>query len=298
MMTFHIAPWVLPILGSALMLGIYDITKKQAVKDNSVLPVLFWATMIGSIFFLLLTLIRGNFVSCFMQYETAFFPVLLKSVIVGSSWICIYYAMRELPISIGAPIGATSPLWVFIGGFFLYHEVPNLWQGIAMFLIFAGYYLFSILGKLEGFSLKNLKGIPLILLGTIITACSALYDKYLLGVIRIPPDTVQFWFSIDIIFVLGLAVLIRQKNFGERHTFRWTLAIPLTGVLMALADICYFYAVSLPDTPISMLSLLRRSNCIVAFVAGSIWFHERNQWKKAVALVLVLLGVAMLTLFK
>ena len=149
-----------------------------------------------------------------------------------------------------------------------------------------------------GFSLKNLKGIPLILLGTIITACSALYDKYLLGVIRIPPDTVQFWFSIDIIAVLGLAVLIRQKNFGERHTFRWTLAIPLTGVLMALADIFYFYAVSLPDTPISMLSLLRRSNCIVAFVAGSIWFHERNQWKKAIALVLVLLGVVMLTLFK
>ena len=55
MMTFHIAPWVLPILGSALMLGIYDISKKQAVKDNSVLPALFWSTTIGSIFFLLLT---------------------------------------------------------------------------------------------------------------------------------------------------------------------------------------------------------------------------------------------------
>ena len=135
-------------------------------------------------------------------------------------------------------------------------------------------------------------------LGTIITACSALYDKYLLGVMRVPPDTVQFWFSIDIMFVLGLAVLIRQRSFGERHAFRWSLAIPLTGILMALADICYFYAVSLPDTPISMLSLLRRSNCIVAFIAGSIWFKEQNQGKKAIALVLVLLGVAMLTLFK
>ncbi len=297
-MTFYIAPWVLPILGSALMLGIYDITKKQAVKDNSVLPVLFWATAIGSIFFLLLTLIRGNFISCFMQYETAFFPVLLKSLIVGSSWICVYYAIRELPISIGAPIRATSPLWVFIGGFFLYQEVPNFRQGIAMLLIFSGYYLFSVLGKLEGFSLKNLKGIPLILLGTVIAACSALYDKYLLGVIKIPPDTVQFWFSIDIIFVLGLAVLIRQKSFGKKRAFHWSAAIPLTGILMALADICYFYAVSLPDTPISMLSLLRRSNCIVAFVAGSIWFKEQNQGKKAIALVLVLLGVAMLTLFK
>lgn len=299
-MTFHIAPWVLPILGSALMLGIYDISKKQAVKNNSVLPVLFWATTIGSVFYLLLSLLRGDFAACFMQYETAFFPVLLKSVIVGSSWICIYYAMRELPISIGAPIGATSPLWVFIGGFFLYNEVPNIWQAIAMLLIFAGYYLFSVLGKLEGFSLQNLKGIPLILLGTIITACSALYDKYLMGEqnLNLPPETVQFWFSIDIIFVLGLAVLIRKRSFGEHHAFHWSLAIPLTGVLMALADICYFYAVSMPDTPISMLSLLRRSNCIVAFIAGSIWFKEQNQAKKAVALVLVLIGVAMLTLFK
>lgn len=169
-----------------------------------------------------------------------------------------------------------------------------------MFLIFAGYYLFSVLGKLEGFSIKNLKGIPLILLGTMITASSALYDKYLMGAntLDLPPDTVQFWFSIDIIFILGLAVLIRNRGFDKQHKFRWSIAIPLTGILMALADIFYFYAVSLPDTPISMLSLLRRSNCIVAFVAGSIWFKEQNQAKKAIALVLVLIGVAMLTLFK
>ena len=49
MPTFSIPQWFLPILGSALGLGFYDICKKHAVRDNSVMPVLFFATLTGSL---------------------------------------------------------------------------------------------------------------------------------------------------------------------------------------------------------------------------------------------------------
>jgi hypothetical protein len=44
--------WYIPTIISALGLGLYDICKKHAVKENSVMPVLFLATLSGTVFFL------------------------------------------------------------------------------------------------------------------------------------------------------------------------------------------------------------------------------------------------------
>ena len=55
------AEWVLPILGSALVLGVYDVFKKHAVRENSVMPVLFLATLSGTLFFMLLTGVKCFF---------------------------------------------------------------------------------------------------------------------------------------------------------------------------------------------------------------------------------------------
>lgn len=292
---------LLPILGSALILGIYDITKKSAVKDNSVMPALFYATLCGSVFFLMIALYRGNFLSLWqMGLDRKFFlAIFLKSMIVSASWICVYYAMRDLPISIAVPIRASSPLWVFFGSLILYHEIPTLLQGAAMFLIFSGYYLFSVFGKLEGITFRHSKGLYLILLGTLIGAGSALYDKLLLGKMKYPHDAVQFWFSIDLVLILGAAYFIRSILFRKsapRRIFQWRWSIPVTGILLIGADFLYFYALSIPDTPISILSLVRRSNCIISFAVGSIWFHEVNKRKKACALALILLGIVLLAL--
>ena len=42
--------WLWMTLGSALMLGIYDVFKKQALKNNSVLWVLLAATALSTLF--------------------------------------------------------------------------------------------------------------------------------------------------------------------------------------------------------------------------------------------------------
>ncbi len=296
-MNCEVSAWLFPILGSALLLGIYDIAKKQAVKENAVMPALFWATFTGSTCFLLLCLARGHFSDLWLTGRIIWFPVLIKAMIVSASWTCIYYAMRELPISIASPIRASSPLGVFIGGLLIYGEIPTPLQGFAMLLIFSGYYLFSVFGKLEGFSFRNCRGIHLIFLGTVCGVGAALYDKYLLGVQKYHFEAVQFWFSIFLVAVIGCGCLIRYTFF--RHTartipFRFRWSIPLTGILLICADYLYFFALSQPDTQVSILSLVRRSNCIVSFVAGSIFFHERNKLKKAVAMTVILLGILLL----
>ncbi len=288
--------WVMPILGSALLLGVYDVCKKAAVKENSVMPVLFYATLCGTLFFCAVTALSGQLEEAVFCPLPAAAMLFAKALLVGASWVCVYYAMRELPISIAAPIRATAPLWTFAGSLILYHEFPSFQQAAAMLLIFAGYYAFSVLGKKEDGNFLHSRGLWLIVAGTLLGAASALYDKFLLGVANIPRLTVQFHFSVDLIIILGAAYFIRANFFGQKHKFYWRWSIFFTGILLILADYLYFYALSVPEVRISILSLVRRCNCIVSFGIGCYYFREVNIWKKAVALIFILAGVAWLLL--
>lgn len=294
---FNLPQWFLPILASALGLGFYDICKKQAVRNNPIMPVLFLATLCGSTLFVAATAITGSFTTAIVTTPRQWFLILAKTILVASSWTCVYYAMRELPISIASPIRASAPLWTVIGGVLLFQEIPSPLQGVGMAAIFVGYYLFSIFGKLEGISFTRNKGIHFIILGTILGAASALYDKYLLGVVKIPRETLQLWFSIDLVFTLGIAYLIKKCwSKTQKYPFMWRWSIPLTGILLIVADYLYFYALSLPEVQISILSLIRRCNCIVTFALGVWFFKETHIKQKAFALALILLGIILLAL--
>ena len=288
--------WLAPILASAFALGFYDLCKKHAVHDNSVMPVLFWATVCGSAVFLTGATVTGHLLEFASCTGRQWLLLALKSLLVSSSWICVYYAMRELPISIASPVRATAPLWTFIGSLFLYHEIPSWLHGVGMLAIFSGYYIFSVIGKMEGITFRRHRGVHLIMMGTLLGAASALYDKYLLGVLHIPRNTVQFWFSVDLVFILGAAYWIRKTFFADGRPFHWRWSILFTGVLLIVADYLYFYAVSLPDTQISILSLVRRCNCIVTFAVGCIYFRDANVKHKAMALGLILFGIILLAM--
>lgn len=297
-MVSSIPAWLPLILLSAIGLGFYDLCKKHAVRDNPIMPVLFLTTLCGSLFFVLGTVAAGQLgavLDCSPRY---WFLIFAKSLLVAASWNCVYYAMRELPISIVAPIRATAPLWTFLGSLFLFHEIPTVWQGVAMLVIFAGYYLFSVIGKQEGISFLHHRGAHMVLLGTLLGSISALYDKYLLGTVGMPRVLMQFHFSVDLVAILGVAWLVRACLRKSSRTFAWRWSIPLTGILLIAADWLYFYALSLPDTQISILSLLRRCSCVVTFALGSVYFRDKNVKVKAAALAAILTGVVLLALFK
>ena len=261
------------------------------------MPTLFFATLSGFIFLFLISCLQGDLPGFFTQDFKFHLRLLAKSALVASSWICVYYAMRDLPVSITSPIRASAPIWTLAGAILLYGEIPTLWQGAAMLFIFLGYYIFSVIGKLEGIHFTRSKGIYLIMLGTLIGSVCALYDKYLLGVLEYDRKALQFWFAAYLILILGMAWLLRT-GFGHKHPFQWKWSIPVTGIVLILADWLYFYAVSVPEIQISILSLVRRSNCIVTFAIGGIFFHDKNLLKKAIPLALILIGIILLALDK
>ena len=81
--------WFLPTVGSALGLGVYDICKKHAVRDNSVMPVLFLATLTGSTVFVIATAAFGRLAEAAICSLHVWWLLLAKAVLVGASWTTV-----------------------------------------------------------------------------------------------------------------------------------------------------------------------------------------------------------------
>ena len=282
--------WLGWILTSCVVLALYDLCKKASVKGNSVFPTLFISTLSGFAAVTATLLFRGGFAAAVDVPKAHVGLLLVKSLIVGASWTSTYFALRTLPITSAAPIRATGPLWTLLGAVLLFSEVPTLLQGVGMFLVLVGCWLFSLSAKHEGVNVWRDRSIFFAFLGALLGSCSALYDKHLLHEVGIPTGTVLWWFMGGMCVIYGIAALIDRKGFE----WRWT--IPLVGILLAVSDACYFNAVSVPDAKISILSMVRRTSVVIVFFVGGAVFHETNIRRKAFALAAILAGVILLCL--
>lgn len=293
--------WIIPAFISASLLGLYDVFKKISLSGNAVLPVLFL-----NIFFCCLLLSPVVILSCFFPdtlRNTAFFLssippsdhalLLLKAVIVLSSWTFAYFAIKHLPLTIASPIKATQPVLTLTGAVCLFGERLNLWQWAGISLAIVSLYLLSWNGKREGIRFSRNKWILFMVLAILSGALSGLYDKFLLT--RIDRMNVQIWFNFYQLLLMGGIVLLLWYP-GRKHTtpFRWKWSIPFISLFLVLADFAYFYALSRTDAMISVISLVRRSGVIVTFVAGAILFREKNLKAKFIDLVLVITGMLLI----
>jgi transporter family protein len=288
--------WIPLVVASAACLGLYDVAKKHAVRENAVMPVLFWATAAGSAAFVLAIWLSGSGAAVTAVSPADFGRIFLKTLLVSGSWVLAYYAMRALPITIMSPIRASAPLWTLAGAILLFGERPGGWQTAGIATVLTGYFLFSWVGKKEGIRFERHAGVLMAFAATLLGAASALYDKYLLQSCRIPQDTVQFWFCVDLVAVLGLGWWVQRAARLQRTPFRWRWSIVAVGLLLVGADWLYFKAVSGQGVPISIVSLIRRSNVLLSFTVGSIVFRDAFILPKAGALAVILAGVAILCL--
>jgi len=295
--------WLSLAFLSAFLLGIYEICKKVSLNNNAVIPVLFLNTFFSSLIFVPFVIISYCFPD--ILQDTLFYVpkvsiethgrVFLKSIIVLSSWIFAYFATKHLPLTIIGPIKATQPVMVLLGALLIFSERLNLFQWIGVLLSITSFYLLSIAGKKEGINFKKDKWIFFMVLSVITGAASGLYDKHLMK--DLDPMTVQVWFNFYQFPIMLTTLLAVWFPYRHRTTpFRWHWTIPFISVFLAIADFVYFYALSDPDSLISIVSMIRRSNVVVTFIFGAFVYREKNLKGKAVDLVLVLLGMYFLYL--
>ena len=290
--------WMVWLLASATVLAVYDLLKKESVRNNAVLPVLIISTAAGAAAFVSSLAafghLRGAFAAC---DSTVVLLSIAKTVIVGTSWILTFLALRTLPITIATPIRASAPALVILIAFFLYGEHPSAMQWCGMSLVFVGFFAFSWAGKAEGVDFLRNKAVYFAVGGMILSACSALFDKYVFQVAAAPKESVQLLFQLfNFVYYVAIWSVGRLVYSSSGTPFVWRKTIPFVGIALALADWLYFRALADPEALISVGSLLRRFSVVITFFIGAFIFREHNLKRKTIALALVLAGTMILCL--
>ncbi len=311
--------WVVLAFVSALCLGFYDISKKVALRDGSVVDVLTASILISSCI-LLIPLLLSRLAPTLMS-ETAFFvPTLdlrghlltvLKSVIVLSSWLCAYLALKHLPISVVSPWQATRPMWTLIGAMLIFGERLNPWQWTGVVLAIGSIFLFQL--SSSDFRHSTLSRPRLrsnyylaLALAIIIGAGSGLYDKYIMRLYD--HNAVQVYYTLyQAVMMLVFCHIHHRRHPSSlsRPFFRLStsdfrlstlLPIVLISVFLVISDNVYMLALQDPDSMIAVVSTIRRGGTVIGFAYGLIFLKEKDPYKKVLCMLGILAGLICLAL--
>lgn len=290
--------WVVASLVSALFLGFYDLCIKHSVRENAVLPVLFFANLCSAVVWLALMGLHSaapaSFPGTFAVAPLTWVQhgqLLLKSVIVASSWVCSYFAVKHLPMSLAAPIRATGPIWTLMGALLLLRERPSWLELLGVVVTLGSFVGLSFAGRREGIHFHRNKWIGWLCAGTLLGGISGLYDKFLLGRMGFTASTVQAWFSIYLALLFLPLAIGWKLRLWQRHEFHWRWTILGVSFALLLADFIYFSALQNPEAMVSIVSSLRRGSMLVAFAGGLLLFKETNGRQKLPAVIGILLGI-------
>ena len=296
--------WVGAAFISAFLLGLYDVAKKRSLGGNAVIPVLLLNTLFATLLFLPVILdaelgwgvFDGTAFDSMRGTVGDHLLVALKSAITLSSWLCGYYAIKHLPLTIVGPVNAMRPVVVLMGATLLFGERLNLWQWGGVLLTILSLYLLSRSGKRESIDLRSNRYVWALFLAMLLGAVSGLYDKYIISAHALHPLFVQSWFGVYQLAMMTIVacVLWLPRRGEERFVWRWT--IPLITLFVSCADFFYYHALDCEGAMIAVVSMIRRSSVIVTFVCGVLLFGERNVRSKVIDLVLILIAMVLLAI--
>ncbi len=300
--------WVVLSLVSAVLLGFYDIFKKQTVVNNAIIPVLFYSTLISGLLFLPLVLLsRFNpvlFEGGFMQklyiepltWQQHLF-IMGKTALILASWMFSYSAMKHLPITVVGPVNQLRPAISVVLLFLIFQEKLSVLQWVGVVLAIVSFYLMNRSGKLEGIQFRSNKWVYMLLGSAILVALSGVYDKFLLSYIAKPmsPTTIQAWYTIYDFLMMAVLYLLIWLPKRKENPFEWRWGIVAMAVFVTVADVIYLTGLKQEAAVVVLIPLILYGvRLVVSFVYGIFGFKEVNIRSKIIPLLMVLAALVCL----
>ncbi len=277
--------WLYLALGSALLLGLYDIVKKKASERNGVLQILLVATALSTIFL-------SPWLFRYPMGLHEHLLLLVKAVIVTSSWISGMIALKLLPITTVSTLKATRPFFVVLFSIVLFGEQLNLYQWAGVAVAFIALMLLSRSSQQEGVTFRSNRGLVAMAVSIVTGVISALYDKHIIT--SFEPLMVQSWANFYITVLLAICIVVCTASGRIKKSFNWDWALVVIAVFITGADALYFFAIKQDGALLSVVSLLRRCSVLVTFTVGALFFKEKNLKRKALNILTLMVGMALL----
>lgn len=293
--------WLWAAVGSAILLGFYDVFKKEASTQNGVLHILLHATALSTLFlmpFILSSLLGwgiGDGTVFEMQRGTPYehLLVFIKAIIVSLSWITGLMGLKNLPITTAGTIKASRPVFVLLGSILFFGERLNLWQWVAIVVALFALWLLGHTSKKEGVDFARNKWIFCMWVAVVTGVISAMMDKHLMSSLK--PMFVQSWCNFYIVVIMAIIVLAGRFGHSKYYQpYHHDWAIWLIAIFVTASDFLYFLSLSSSGSMLSVVSMLRRSSVIITFICGALFFKEKNLRSKGIAMVILLIAMAIL----
>ncbi|MCR5249419.1 MAG: DMT family transporter [Lachnospiraceae bacterium] len=301
--------WMLLTLFYGVVKGLREIVKKKSLEKSTVTEVLFFYTLIG---FCILLPDVGEVTIMAPKF---FALVALKSFVIFVAWLCGFRAIKEIPVSLYGLLDLSRVLFAMLLGVLLLKEVLSTGQIIGMCLVALGLAALRFEDKVHALlqggkraeeeerreagagspagAEKEKKGhlwifVTLSFLSAFLNAVSGTMDKILTK--EISSADLQFWYMLFLLLFYALYILCRKVRINWKQTAKngwiWILSI-----LFILADRALFVANSIPDSRVTVMTLIKQSGCIVTILGGRLVFKEKGIGYKLCCAAVIIAGI-------
>lgn len=296
--------WILLVLFYGLMKGAREITKKLAMTKNTVMEVLVIYTVISFIF--VIPLVPFAFGMDFRFYCL----IALKSFAIFVAWICGFYSLKKLPVSIYGILDLSRVLFATASGVIFLHETLRINQVVGLSIVCAGLLLLRFkplfLQRLLRVETEQLVSrdsqdsratvfyVILSFINCILNAFSGLLDKILLK--DITPNQLQFWFVFFLLVYYLIYIFARRIKISPavwKNGWVWLMA-----VMLIIGDKALFIANADPQSRITVMTLIKQSACLVTIAGGKFVFKEKNTSYKIFCAAVIISGIVLGVAFR
>lgn len=277
--------WILLVLVYGLLKGTREIVKKKSLARSSVIEVLFFYTLFA--FLLVVPDVKNA-----MGVDVTMLPwVAVKSFVIFVAWILSFKAIKKMPISLYGILDLSRVLFATILGILVMKEETSPGQLTGLVLVAVG---LLMLKKKKGEPEKVERRIVIFaLLSCMLNAVSGLFDKILTK--SITSAQLQFWYMLFLVlFYLIYFIFDKAKvDIKKSVTNYW---IWILAILFVIADRALFVANSMPESKITIMTLIKQSGCLVTILAGKFIYKEKNIGYKLVCAAVIVIGIVVAVL--
>ncbi|MCQ2588687.1 MAG: EamA family transporter [Treponema sp.] len=293
--------WMLLVLVYGLLKGSREIAKKLAMNKNSVMEVLVVYTFISFLFVIPQAPNAGGLEPKFFIF------IALKSFCIFLAWICSFRSLKKLPVSLYGILDLSRMIFATSFGVIFLHEILNLYQIIGLITVCVGLLLLKFKPKflkklfhieespvvqnnqiiLEEKTHSTTFYVILAFISCFLNAVSGFFDKVLMK--DITSSQLQFWYMLFLIGYYLIYVLITRTKISLstfKNIWVWLLAI-----MFVIGDKALFIANGMPESRITVMTLIKQSGCLVTIIGGKFIFKEKNTGYRFFCAAIVIIGI-------
>lgn len=273
--------WALLVLLYGILKGFREIVKKKALNQSSLMEVLFFYTFIGFL------CILPDAKDAFDIPPTMIGYIFIKSFIIFIAWILGFAAIQKLSVSLYSVLDLSTVLFSTLYGVTILNETMTANRFAGLIFVLLGLVLVN-LNRKDKSEKTHPRFICFVLIASLLNATSSMMDKILMH--EISSGQLQFWFML-LMSLMYLAYIFVTKTKIDWKRLKKNYWILILGIMSVLGDRALFLANGIPDSKLTVMTLLKQSSCLITIIGGRIFFKEKHIWYKLCCAAIVILGI-------